>query len=120
MYENDYTICCGVFHDSGTSAPIFCDVRTGECFFPDPIMNSPRLIAELSVADPIECEFESCEQDLLANLYGVAIGLIYGDGYVIKLIDDYTAHRVSVDPNDPEVLETYEIDINVDYEESED
>ena len=113
---NSDDILCGAIFENGEYTPVYCNVVTGECYFPDPVMSYNRLISELSVDDPVEVDFTDTMGGMEAGEFGDCIGVIYSGEQLVKLLDDMTATVVPVDET-LGVRNTFSVDIYGDYDE---
>ena len=115
MNDNE-DIMCGIIHENGEFTPIYCNPTTGECYFEDSIMGTPRLIAEVSIADPVEMEFDDMIANYSENAYGKCMGVIYDGDCIIKLLTDSTAARYDIGDLNTEISPEFSIDIYGDYD----
>lgn len=117
MFEQtELGIPCGVLLENGEFSTIYCDTATGECFFLDAVMSYPRLIAEVSVDDPVEIDVDDLIPALEEEAYGECVGIIYDGEMIIKLLDESTAVRVPAEDPKRQEAERFQIDIYGDYE----
>lgn len=84
---------CGVILENDSYSPIYCNVETGECFFPDPIQGEgqERLISELSVGSPVEVSANHLYEEVQRGAYGLCIGVIFDGDNTIVLQNDSQA-----------------------------
>ena len=110
------SILCGILCESEEYIPIYCNARTGECYFEDPSTSYTRAVSELSVDDPVEANSEEDLIDLMdSGVYGDCIGVILTKDYIYKILSDSQALRVPSSEPDSMDGEVLSIDIYADY-----